>query len=264
MKRGLILSDLHSGHLVGLTPTAHQIKGKEGTTRGKLRGVQKEMWRRYTRMVKEFGPYDWALVNGDAIDGKGGKSGGSEQITTDPDGQADIAADALNHVRLHGNKGFKMYGTYGTGYHTGLCMDWENMVAERAGFESIAADQWLDVNGCTIWGKHHSGSSSVPYGRSTPTAKEHVWNVLKHDRDEQPRADLILRGHAHFNTYCGGPGWCAVALPALQAAGSKYGRRCTGIVDWGVTVVDVDKNGGFDFHCETVQIETQRAEVQRV
>ena len=49
-------------------------------------------------------------------------------------------------------------------------------------------------------------------------------------------------------------------LPSLQGAGSKFGaRKCEGTVDWGVTVIDVDNKGAFDWTCDTVTFESQAA-----
>ena len=47
-------------------------------------------------MLKEVGPVDILVVNGDAIDGHGKKSNGSELLTTDLLQQVDIAVECLS------------------------------------------------------------------------------------------------------------------------------------------------------------------------
>ncbi|GAH16939.1 unnamed protein product, partial [marine sediment metagenome] len=183
---------------------------------------------------------------GDAIDGTGWRSGGTELITTSLEEQVDMAVDVCNSVRLHGKKGFKIYGVNGTAYHTASSDgdDWDSVLCEQAGWESIGSHEWIDVNGCIFDLKHDIGSSSVPHCRMTALAKAKLWNQLWAVKGGQPNSNVIIRAHAHYNIHCGGPGWLAMILPALQGAGSKFGgRKCEGSVDWGITVVDVDNKG---------------------
>jgi len=262
-KRGIVVSDLHCGHACGLTPPAWQTKEVNGTTtkHNKWARLQRQLWDHYKRMIDELGPFHFGLYVGDGIDGTGRKSGGTELITTDREEQSDMAIECLNAVLLNARRGFEWVGVYGTGYHTGNDEDWENRIAERAGFKKIGAHEWVDVNGCVFDLKHKIGSSTIPHGRHTATAKERMWNILwNHEDALQPDANVFLRGHVHYHAFCGGPGWVAMTLPALQGMGTKYGaRQCTGLVDWGVTVFDVADDGAFDWHAETVKIESQKA-----
>jgi len=266
-KRGVIISDLHCGHLVGLTPPAYQIKPvRSGTSkRTKWSKIQDELWRAYVKMLKQHGPFDFCLYAGDGIDGSGKRSGGSELITTDIEEQCNMATECIDQIRLHAKRGFKVVGCYGTPYHCGEIEDSENHIAKQAGFDKIGSHEWVDVNGCIIDLKHHIGSSSIPHGRHTAIARDRLQNLLWAERDQQPRANILLRGHCHFHNFCGGPNWTSITLPALQAAGTKYGaRRCSGIVDWGMTFIEVDNDGGFDWCCDTIQFKTQKAEVVKI
>ena len=95
MKRLLVLADLHCGHLVGLTPPAWQTrspKAGELTKEEKHAAVQREAWAWYKRKVREYGPYDGLVVNGDAIEGCGERSRGTELLTSDRHKQATMAA----------------------------------------------------------------------------------------------------------------------------------------------------------------------------
>ena len=265
--RIIVISDTHCGHNTGLTPPAWQYNAphKSTTKRKKWGKIQRELWGTFKTMLKKFEPYDMMLDVGDMIDGKGHRSGGTELITPDMEEQADIAVACRDEVRLHANKGFKIYGVYGTPYHVGEAEDFENIVAKRAGYESIGSHEWLDVNGCVIDMKHKVGSSGIPHGRFTAIAKEKLWNGLWAEHEGQPKSNIILRGHVHYSAFCGQPGWLAMTLPALQGAGTKYGgRQCSGIVHFGITVIDIDKKGGFDWHTEVAVVESQKAKAIKV
>ena len=155
-KRGIILSDLHCGHLVGLTPPAWQVNETKHshTKRNKWAVLEKALWREYTKILRKFAPYDFCLTMGDLVDGTGWRSGGSELITSDQEEQCDMATACLDQVRLHAKRKFTMQGVYGTGYHTGTDADWENIVAQRAGFEKIGSHDQIDINGCIVDIKH--------------------------------------------------------------------------------------------------------------
>ena len=264
-KRVLVISDTHCGHVAGLTPTAWQLRPTKGTLtkHNKWAKLQRELWARFTGLVEQLAPIDYMFHIGDCIDGDGYRSGGTEQITTDREEQADIAASVCNHVRLHARRGFKIVGVYGTASHTGPAEDFENIVADRSGWEKIGSHEWVDINGCVFDLKHHLGSSGIPHGRHTASAKEHLWSQLWSERGLTPKANVILRGHVHYHQFCGGPDWLSMTMPALQGMGSKYGaRRCNGLVDWGVTHFDVGKDGSIEdwhAHCTTIKSQVTQA-----
>lgn len=232
-KRIAVLSDLHCGSLVGLTPPAWHT-GDE---------LQRDMWQWYQREMVDLGPVDACFVLGDAIDGKGNRSGGVEQITTDLITQTDMATAALRHVQA---KDFVF--VHGTPYHVGADgEDMERLIARALGAR-IGGHEWISVNGCVFDLKHKVGGSGVPHGRHTAVARERLWNQLWHMRELAPKANVILRGHVHYHSFCGGPGWLAMTLPALQGPGSHYGvRQCSGIVDFGFVVFDVEQDGSYSW-----------------
>jgi hypothetical protein len=254
MKRGIVLSDLHCGHFVGLTPPEHQG--------GDAKAHQRAYWRFYAEQVRKFAPYDFVFVNGDCIDGKGLRSGGVEQLTTNRQTQALWAAQAL---RLTQSAKTKYVFTFGTDYHTGADgEDFEKGVADTFNAK-IGAHEWVNVNGCVFDLKHHCGSSNVPHTRHTPVAREHLWNLLWSESGEQPHGDILLRSHVHHFNHCGGKEWLAMTTPALQGLGTRFGsRRCSGTVDYGFIVFEVDEKGDYRWHPVLLDMAQVKARVNHI
>jgi hypothetical protein len=264
-KRIIVISDLHCGHVAGLTPPEYQYQEVEdsSTKHNKWAKLQREMWLNYCNIIEEYKPFDIGFDVGDLIEGKGIKSGGTELISSDRNTQVDMAVSCLNKISDSSKKDFKWIGVYGTNYHTSGegGEDWETLVAERCNFEKIGSHESVDVNGCIFDLRHHISSSTIPHGRFTPTAKERLWNVLWNERDLRPKANVILRGHVHYATYCGEPGWVAMTLPALQGMGTKFGSRyCSGTVHWGIVIFDVDNDGNFQWEQIVININSQKME----
>jgi len=239
-KRVVVISDLHCGHMAGLTPKPWQFKNTDKAhahykKRNKLVAIQGELWNRYVATMKSLQPIDLLIVNGDAIDGDGKRSGGTELITTDRNEQAAMAVECIKGAHAK-----RIVMTYGTGYHTGNCEDFETQIAEEVGAK-IGSHEWIDVNDLIFDCRHHIGSSTIPHGRHTAVAKERMWNYIWSEHQEQPKGDIIIRSHVHYFSYCGGDNWIGITTPALQGMGAKYGsRRCSGHVDWGMISFDVE------------------------
>lgn len=250
-KRIVVVADLHCGHRAGLTPPAFQ---EEHGTR--LSTLQAECWQFYATTLRSLQPIDVLVANGDLIDGSGKKSGGTELLTTDRLVQCDMAAECLLAA-----KASRTVMTFGTAYHTGAEEDFEQIIADKVGAEKIGSHEWLTCNGVVFDVKHHCGSSSVPHARHTAVARERLWNQLWAERSQQPKANVLIRSHVHYHVYSGGTGWVAMTTPALQAASTKYGaRRCSGTIDFGLIVFDVEPNGDFKWKALTAELFAQRAQ----
>lgn len=233
-KRVLVISDFHSGHVLGLTHPSYDYTTGHKTQTAHYQ-VRRTIWNWYKENVVRLKP-DIVIVNGDCIDGKGEKSGGTELLTLDRDEQCEMALAGLQAIPRRP----KFFMSYGTGYHTGNLEDWEDIIAREIEAEKIGAEDTIDVNGLLINYRHHVGVSSIPHGRHTAVAKEKLVNQIWAARGEYPEADVIIRSHVHYHNFCGGPGWLGMTTPALQGYGSKYGaRRCTGVVDVGLVHFDI-------------------------
>lgn len=244
MKRVAIISDLHCGHKAGLTPPSWQSAADEDKAHPdhKLAVYAAKLWDWYDAEVKATGAVDLLVVNGDAIDGKGERSGGSEQLTTDREEQVMMAEKA---IRLW--KARQTLLVYGTAYHTGKEEDWERVLANNLG-SHIGSHEWANVDGVVFDFKHHIGSSSIPHGRYTAAARDRLWNSIWADEDLQPQSDIVIRSHVHYHAVS--MDWSparkqyrmAMTTPPLQGMGTKYGaRRCSGIVHYGFLTFTVDK-----------------------
>lgn len=256
------MGDTHCGHYAGLTPRPWQLRIHDDDEQpeprwNKYAKLQAELWGHYTKIAKAIQPVDILLFTGDAIDGRGERSGQTELITANRTSQCDMAVQTIKLIHA---KDIVM--VYGTPYHTGGAEDWEDQVAERVDARKIGGHEWADVNGTIFDIKHKIGSSSIPHGRHTAIARDRMWNVLWADRMLQPRANITIRGHVHYFNYCGGPDWVGLTAPALQGMGSKFGsRQCSGLVDWGLVVFDVDQNGSWTWSRDQyiIEIVAQRA-----
>jgi len=113
--RLVIASDFHCGHYVGLTPPDWWYVFPENSERQKkIAQTQRELWAFWATNIDELQPIDRLIVNGDLVDGKGDRAGGSEQRSADRSEQAEMAAACINYVKAE-----KVLICYGTPYHAG-------------------------------------------------------------------------------------------------------------------------------------------------
>ena len=241
-KRVLVISDTHCGHELGLTPPAfdRDMRPEQG---GSVWDMRRIMWSWFKDKVDHMGKIDLLIFNGDAIDGRGEASGGTELTHPDRNDQVEMAVAAIKYIGAG-----KILMSYGTPYHTGKFEDWEDAVAREVKAEKIGGEDNLSVNGTIFNYRHHCGRSSVPHGRHTAIASEKLWNMLWAERGEYPKADILIRSHVHYFNYAGGADWLALTTPALQGYGTKFGgRRMTGTVDIGMVVFNVDKSGEYSW-----------------
>jgi hypothetical protein len=266
-KRVVIISDLHCGHRVGLTPP-----GKESQISGssyqriskKYYNTQVALWKAYTDMVKRIGKIDILIVNGDAIDGRGEKSGSTELIAVDRNVQVEMAAECINYVNAD-----TVLMTRGTAYHVGGQESFEDNLAEKVNAKKIEDHAWYDINGVVFDVKHFIGSSAIPHGRSTAIKKSQMWNLIWNERNEQPRGKpgkiIVIRSHAHYFDYSGNADYLAIVTPALQGMGSKFGAQiCEGTVDFGLIYFDIQGNGDWSWGWDTVRVKEQQAKALKL
>lgn len=258
MKRVGIFSDLHCGHIVGLTHPNYQLLPVcKGSKWDRQVETQAMLWDWFAARVDAWRKFDIAVFNGDLIDGKGSRSGGTEQITTSLQRQCDMAASVIEFIGAD-----KVAITYGTPYHVNAAdgEDWESTIWPDA--ERIEGHGFYNVNGLTFDIKHKVGSSGIPHGRFTSLAREKLWNEIWALEEGQPRANILIRSHVHYFGFCGDSRGVAFTSPALQGMGSKFGaRQCSGTVNFGFLVFEVEDDGSYRWYPEVLECRAQAAQV---
>lgn len=248
MKRVVVVSDLHCGHIVGLTPPDWDGEMPDRPVEYLAKAYQQRclIWEFYAKTLAELQPIHTLICNGDAIEGSNERVAGRELHVPDKDEQAEMATACLQEARAK-----HVLLSYGTGYHTGKDVDFEKMVAKRVGADKVESVGHLQVNDVFINYRHYIPGSQVPHTRNTAISREHLWNILWAARDEYPRADIILRSHVHYFTYTGDGTWLGIVTPGFQGYGSIFGaRHMSGTVDIGLVFFDIPDKGkdyGFDW-----------------
>jgi hypothetical protein len=236
-QRWLFASDLHCGHIGGLTPP--DWRSPPAMLGGLAASWQADFWDWWTVSIRQHGPFDGAVWNGDLIDGLGRKSHGSEQITTDAKKQVSMAIACVQSACAPRN-----IITAGTAYHTGDDCDFEEGVAKEVRGGQFAPHVRLDVDGVRFNLRHHGNASSLPYGMSAG-AKEAMWGLIQeatlaqHEGRAPHPADWYVRSHAHRLCLYETAHLHALAMPCLQLPVSKFGRRCSGAYDVGFCVATI-------------------------
>ncbi|MCK9570959.1 hypothetical protein M0R72_18570 [Candidatus Pacearchaeota archaeon] len=245
MKRIVVISDLHSGHQSGLTPPEWQREYKK---RDKFQRVRQVLWDFYAEKLEALQPIDRLVVNGDAIDGKGERSGGTELIEADRNIQAAIAADCIKYAKA---KAVNLIS--GTPYHTGRDDDFEYTVASLCHADHYAAHEWVDCEGVIFDFKHKTNGSVIPHGRYTGPQRAALWNLIWAERGIQPLARIIVRSHVHFFGYSGDARKMVITTPALQAW-TKFGsKECEGTNDIGLVSIDCE-GGEYEWHAHMLDM----------
>lgn len=230
MKRIIIVSDFHCGHRLGLTLSDIDEGNHKYKRHKEIRNAISE-W--FKKEVRENGPYDMCIANGDLIDGKGTRSGGIEQLMPDRNDQKEEAVNIIRYIDASEN-----FIVRGTPYHVGNEENWEDIIADTLNC-TVHDRLFIEIEGVVFDVRHKIGSSSVPHGRATALLKEGLWNTLWSEEGVQPKAQVIIRSHVHYCVYAGTPGHVYITTPSLQGLGSTYGaRQCSGTVHTGFLVVE--------------------------
>lgn len=252
--RILATGDWHCGHVVGLTPPAWQFQPTGEKYHDKHAKIQNMMWEWWVENINRYKPFDRMIINGDAIDGKGFRSGGTELITSDRLAQAQMALAVAETVDPT-----EIAMTFGTAYHTGTDEDMETVVADKLG-ASIEGHLEREVEGVRIDARHFVGGSSIPHGRFNALAREDMWRLIWADRSQKFAPHLVLRSHVHYYGFCGNEFATMMTLPCMQGLGSKYGSRmCSGTVSLGFVVIDCN-DGQYSWEVVTIPLAEQVSE----
>jgi hypothetical protein len=238
--RAVLLADMHVGGLYGVAGSPESKFAPDAGVRQKLF----DAWSASTR--GKWSKPDALIVNGDAVDGKGVKSGGVDQWEPDLMAQADHAAELLS---MWGAK--EVYIIRGSPYHVGAGhtgLEVEEYLGRKIGAmvhpygkDQQSGLQWfLTLNGTTMHVSHHVGISRVFAYRSTPIAREMMAmklnDPLRHlvDLASKPggrnqlwnddlkaaiecKTSIVVRAHSHYFWVCQTSHSMGIDLPCWQA-----------------------------------------------
>jgi hypothetical protein len=214
----------------------------------KFAHVQKQLWNWYEKTITALKPIDALLVNGDAIDGKGEKSGGTEQITTDRTKQVEIAETCIRLAEAQ-----KVRLTFGSPYHVGVDEDWEKMVADAVD-GLIGSEDNYDCNGVIFNLRHFESRSIIPHGRFTPLMRTKMWNELLHLHEGYPLANIIIRSHTHYYLHGEDAYGKVFITPSLEMF-TKFGtRKCQGDINVGLLHFDVEEDGEVSWNVHLMKL----------
>jgi len=225
--RVLVVADLHSGHEGGLWPDKDlpMPDGRELP----LNVGQKHLlacWRHIYQTAKEEIKPDILVVNGDLVDGEQRKSFGTEALTTIIAAQTKAAKKLLEPLASLVKE---VYVTRGTPYHDGA----RGMIAEgiAEGLGAIGPNSgwytWslldLEIGGVVV-NIQHSISVATGLYRATPLDREGIWSALAGKEGKVPKADAIIRSHAHVFVHVEHASKHIAITPAWQLQ-TEYMRR---------------------------------------
>lgn len=253
-KKVVVISDLHCGHLAGLTPPHWH------TDRNRWGENQQEVWKLYCASILLQQPIDVLIVNGDAIDGKGPKSGGTELITSDRNEQCRMAVECIKYCEAK-----KIVCIAGTAFHTGAEEDFEEQIAAGVG-ATLGSQEWIDINSIILDVKHHLSNNSLPHTKGTAVSRDQLWNVYLSAMEIQPKADIIIRSHIHKAIAVRDSNRSlAIVTPGLQGFGSKFGsRRVSGTIDVGITWFNIYNDGKYTWDFDIFNIYTHQPEIIKI
>lgn len=235
MVRLLIAGDLHTGHLLGLTP-AHLIR------KFKFSGLVHRFWDWWLYNTQK--KYDIAVIGGDIVDGEG-KKDSSHLLLPGIDDQKDAAKFILKKLNA------KQYiFNYGSGYHTGQDQDHEKDIADDFG-GNITTQQRFAVQGVKFDTKHTISKSTVPSGGTIQLQTQFIWNVLNTlNTDNKEIADYIIRFHAHEYRLLENDYNTVIICPALKIGMpdfDRYARKLNGYYSVGFLEFCIDKGKVVDY-----------------
>lgn len=236
-KKVLILSDLHCGNMLGLTPPQYYNEFRE---------VQETGWKFFTEEMKKLGPVDLLLLNGDLVDGPG-KKDSLCHITTNVATQRKIAIECLRQV-----KAAKSIFIRGTGFHVTTDLEIEDDIAAYFGSE-IYDERKINVNGCILHCRHTSGKGGTSYGSATSLQRSAVVKLMDDAATCSEQADIYIRSHIHEAMCIERSVFTALTTPALKFKGESFGRKCTGFLDYGFTWLEIRGKKDFDVHMVTMK-----------
>jgi len=250
-KRIIFIQDTHCGHHTGLTSPEFQSNTMP------YADFRAETWAWFNNTIELMKPFDFAVYNGDLIDGKQVKGGGLELLTADRFEQVRMAVAIHNKVNP-----VKSIVIRGSKYHTGKEEDFEDDFADRIGAKVY--DKFFgNIAGKVFDIRHKIGRSAIPHGRISPLSRQVLWSRLREERTGI-KADVIVRSHVHYHVYIEESGVIAFTTPAMQGHSAFGSLECDGEIDYGLIILDIYNDGRILKHTFMPVLESMKTEAVEI
>ena len=259
VKKILVVSDLHCGSIFGMLPP--NFETSDGSPKSQNKG-QEYLWSCWSHLLdyaSELEP-DAIVVNGDVIDGLQHAQRGTELSLPLLFDQRGASIECLRPLSLLA----PMYFVQGTEYHDCKAGASVEAVAEdlhgvrytgpgTGKFSKEVLD--LEVDGVIVNFSHGISVASGFY-RATAHDREGIWSALAGKDGKLPKADCVVRSHAHFFIHVEHASKHIVGSPCWELQ-TRYMRKNSVyrmLPDLGALVITVDgeaKEAGGDPICVT-------------
>ena len=241
------ISDLHTGHPMGLVPHDSPVASPDHTIAGKWQSTLRDF---YYNLIKRYHKPDMVVVNGDAIDGPGRKNHGIEQLTTDMAIQCDMAYDLI--APWQPTDGYRLLS--GSGYHVDGYGNMERVLASRLSAQYNNED-FFTVEGVPIHARHYIGVGSTQATQAGILGSDAIKMLLARETIDYPDARVLVRSHVHTYVFAGTAKWLAMTLPSLQLPFTLYGSRIPPkAYDVGIVIMDIDSQGEISWRPELLSV----------
>lgn len=255
MKRVGVVSDFHVGSVFGVLPPG--FRNRIGV-QVNLTIPQEHLWARWLDFSKWVGRLDILVINGDGPDGQQRAQFKTESCLNLVSDQCDALTLVIRRL-LDAAKPKKTYVIQGTEYHDSQAGEAVDAWAASIGAEEIAGTGIgkfsrefidLDVEGIILNFSHGISVAGGLY-RATPLDREGVWSALAGKEGKVPKAECVVRSHAHNFVHVEHGSKHIVVTPAWQLQ-TRYMRRHSVyrmLPDIGGLVIEVDggaRGRGFD------------------
>lgn len=247
MKRILCVSDIHAGSVYGLLPPDFTASTGQPVPQ---HSWQQYLWDCWLHMIAwaTASPLDAIVVVGDVVEGKQFKSHCAELCLPLVADQEDAAEAILRPLLKQSN--CKVYFVKGTFYHDdelGRSVDNVAKTLKAEGYEGLGTGKLakevldLDVGGVVVDFSHGISVSGGLY-RAVAIDREALWSALAGKEGSAPKADVIVRGHAHYFCHVEHVTKHALILPAwqLQTSYMRKNSRYRMLPDLGAVVLEID------------------------
>ncbi|MDO8610811.1 MAG: hypothetical protein Q7R95_09780 [bacterium] len=262
MKKMVFLSDTHVGSKYGIMPEEYNIFGENQIVKASI--IQRELLKKYESVVDDWKKPDILVLNGDIIDGKAKKDYSSSVWTNSFYDQVGAAVELIKMFKAK-----KIYVIRGTEYHVSI----EGEPAEELLGERLNA---VKSKGCYSLMKRYitpkDTSVSFQVSHSIGTTRSFMYRATAITREiammmlnasHEHKADVIIRGHAHYAWCSGSPGHMGFILPGwqLQTPFMCKISASGAIPDIGALRFEVEKDN-FNYEWKTFKCSGEKPEME--